>query len=116
MIGLPGARGDRGSPGPVGGLVSAARYWLFLFACTVKNSTLLLTQRRCFGTGLTSTFGCCLTSEFLYTLQGAPGSDGPAGPPGSRGASGNMGLPGMTGPQGEAGREVRITRPSTMTC
>lgn len=62
----------------------------------------------------TSSFGCCLTSEFLDTLQGAPGSDGAAGPAGARGAAGNMGLPGMTGPQGEAGREVRITRPSTM--
>lgn len=75
-----------------------------------------MTQRTCFGTDPTGTFGCCLTGEFLYTLQGAPGSDGPAGPAGARGPAGNMGLPGMTGPQGEAGREVRITRPSAMTC
>lgn len=38
MVGLPGSRGDRGSPGPVGGLVSDVYFCIYLFTCTVRIS------------------------------------------------------------------------------
>lgn len=38
MSGLPGTRGDRGTPGPIGLVVSAVCFCTYLFTCRVRYS------------------------------------------------------------------------------